>query len=125
VLLGLFAGLAVLFSALGTYAVMAYSVALRTRELGIRQAFGAGPRDVFNLVMGQGIRQTCLGVLIGLALAAALSRLIAGFLFQVRALDVQVYAAVMACVVIVALAACLAPLQRALRVEPAKALRDE
>ena len=125
VLLGLFAGLAVLLSAFGTYAVMAYSVALRAREIGIRQAIGAGPRDVIGLVLGQGLRQTGLGVLIGLVLAAGLSRIIAGFLYEVRGFDLQVYAAVAACMATVALGACLPPLHRALRVDPARALRDE
>ena len=124
-LLSLFAGLAVLLSGLGTYAVMAYAVALRTREIGIRQAFGAGPRDVIGLVLGQGMRQACLGVGIGLALAAGLSRLLAGFLYQVRGFDIQVYAAAAACMAGVALGACLPPLRRALLIDPANALRHE
>ena len=124
-LLSLFAALAVCLSALGTYAVMAYSVALRTREIGIRQAFGAGPRDITSLVLRQGLQQTGLGVGIGLVLAAALSQLISGFLYQVQGFDIAVYATVAACMTAVALGACLVPLQRALRVDPARALRDE
>jgi putative ABC transport system permease protein len=124
-LLGLFAGLATVLAALGIYAVMAYAVTLRTHEIGVRQALGAGPRDILNLVLGQGVRLTLLGLCLGALLSAGLSRLLVGFLFQVRALDPSVYAAVAASLGLVALAACWVPVRRAVRVDPATALRYE
>lgn len=125
ILLGLFAGLAAVLASLGIYAVMAYAVTLRTREIGIRQALGAGRREILNLVLGQGVRLTLLGVSLGALLSAGLSRLLVGFLFQVRALDPSVYAGVAAFLGLVALAACYVPVRRALRVDPATALRYE
>ncbi len=125
VLLGLFAGLAAVLAGLGIYGVMAYAVTLRTREIGIRQALGAGPREIFKLVLGHGVRLTLLGVCLGALMSATLSRLLVGFLFQVRALDPPVYAAVAAFLGFVALAACYVPVRRALQVDPATALRCE
>jgi putative ABC transport system permease protein len=110
---------------LGIYGVMAYAVTLRTREIGIRQALGAGPREIFKLVLGQGVRLTLVGVCLGALMSATLSRLLVGFLFQVRALDPPVYATVAAFLGVVALAACYVPVRRALQVDPATALRCE
>src|SRR5206468_12294100 len=85
VLLGLFAGVALLLALLGIYGVIAYSVVQRTRELGIRRALGAGQRDIIRLVLGQGLGLALAGVALGIGGAFALTRVMEGLLFQVSA----------------------------------------
>ena len=124
-LLGLFAGLATLLSAVGIFGVMNYSVALRTRELGLRLAIGAQPRQVLLLVLKQGLLLTLLGVVVGLAAAVALTRLLAGLLFGVEAIDLSTFAAISFLLILVSLLACYLPARRAMRIDPLRALRYE
>ena len=124
-LLGLFAGLATLLSAVGIFGVMNYSVALRTRELGLRLAVGAQPRQVLLLVLKQGLGLTVVGVVLGLAAAFALTRLLSGLLFGVAAVDVTTFASISLLLMIVSLLACYLPARRAMRIDPLSALRYE
>jgi len=124
-LLGLFAALATLLSAVGIFGVMNYSVALRTRELGLRLAIGAQPRQVLLLVLKQGLLLTILGVAVGLAAAFALTRLLSGLLFGVEAIDVSTFTMISLLLTIVSLLACYLPAGRATRIDPLQALRYE
>lgn len=124
-LLGLFAGLATLLSAVGIFGVMNYSVALRTRELGLRLAIGAQPRQVLLLVLKQGLVLTAVGVAVGLAAAFALTRLLSGLLFGVEAVDVSTFTTISILLVFVSLLACYLPARRAMRIDPLRALRYE
>jgi putative ABC transport system permease protein len=124
-LLGLFAGLATLLSAVGIFGVMNYSVALRTRELGLRLAIGAQPRQVLLLVLRQGLLLTVIGVVLGLVAAFALTRLLSGLLFGVEAVDLSTFATISLLLVIVSLLACYLPARRAMRIDPLQALRYE
>jgi putative ABC transport system permease protein len=124
-LLGLFAGLATVLSAVGIFGVMNYSVALRTRELGLRLAIGAQPRQVLLLVLKQGLLLTIFGLVIGLAAAFALTRLLSGLLFGVEAIDVGTFTMISLLLVIVSLLACYLPARRAMRIDPLQALRYE
>jgi putative ABC transport system permease protein len=124
-LLGGFAGLALVLAAIGLYGVMAESVAQRTAELGIRMALGASARDVVRLVVREGLRVTLVGLGAGIGGALALSRLLASLLYAVPAHDPATFAGVAAIVAAVALAACALPARRAARTSPQIALRHE
>jgi putative ABC transport system permease protein len=124
-LLGLFAGLALLLAAVGIYGVIAYSVAQRTHELGIRIALGAGGRDLLRMVVGEGLRMALAGVIVGLAGAWGLTRFIASLLYGVRPSDPVTFAAVPAVLILVAVLACFIPALRATKVDPMVALRYE
>jgi putative ABC transport system permease protein len=124
-LLGLFAALATLLSAVGIFGVMNYSVALRTREIGLRLAVGAQPRQVLMLILKQGLVLTIVGVVLGLAAAFALTRLLAGLLFGVGAVDPTTFTTISLLLVIVSLLACYLPARRAMRIDPLRALRYE
>jgi putative ABC transport system permease protein len=124
-LLGLFSAIALLLSAAGIYGVTAYTVSQRTHELGIRIALGAQRRDVFKLVLGQGLGLVVIGVVIGSAAALALTRLITGLLFGVSPNDTTTFLLVSLTVIVVALLACYLPARRATRVDPLVALRYE
>jgi putative ABC transport system permease protein len=104
---------------------MNYSVALRTRELGLRLAVGAQPRQVLLLVLKQGLLLTIAGVILGLAAAFALTRLLSGLLFGVAAVDVTTFATISLLLVVVSLLACYLPARRAMRIDPLTALRYE
>ena len=124
-LLGLFAGLATLLSAVGIFGVMNYSVALRTREIGLRLAVGAQPRQVLLLILRQGLVLTVIGVVLGLAAAFALTRLLSGLLFGVEAFDVTTFSSISLLLIVVSLLACYLPARRAMRIDPLSALRYE
>ena len=124
-LLGLFAGLATLLSAVGIFGVMNYSVALRTREIGLRLAVGAQPRQVLLLILRQGLLLTVIGVGLGLAAAFALTRLLSGLLFGVAAVDVTTFTSISLLLILVSLFACYLPARRAMRIDPLSALRYE
>jgi putative ABC transport system permease protein len=125
VLVGTFALLALLLAAIGVYAVMAYMVAQRRREIGVRLALGARPTDVVRLVLRNGLRLTTAGVALGLAGALALSRALAHFLFGVSPLDPVTYLTVTAALVCVAALAAYLPSRGAASVDPMLVLRDE
>jgi putative ABC transport system permease protein len=124
-LLSLFAGIALVLAIVGIYGVMSYSVTQRTHEIGIRMAIGARPRDVFTMIMGQGMKLAVIGVVIGLVGAFALTRLMASMLFGVEPTDATTFASIAALLIAVALLACYLPGRRATRVEPTISLRYE
>ena len=120
-----FALLALFLAAIGIYGVMAYFVDQRGREIGIRIALGAKPRDVLRLVLGRGLLLTAVGVTIGLVGAAALTRSLATLVFGIAPLDPFSFAAGALLLAAVALAGCYVPARRAMRVDPMVALRYE
>jgi putative ABC transport system permease protein len=124
-LLGLFAGIAMLLAAIGIYGVMAYSVAQRTREIGIRMALGASRAEVFRLVGSRGLILALVGVAFGAAGAIGLARFMKALLFGVSPTDPATLIAVSGLLIGVALAACYIPARRAMLVEPVEALRWE
>jgi predicted permease len=124
-LTAVFAGLALILSAVGLYSVVAYAVSRRTSEIGIRMALGARRGQVVALVMGSGLQLVAIGLVLGLAAAAGTARLIRTLLYEVRPLDPAIYAAVAALFTTVAALACLLPSLRASRIDPLVALRAE
>jgi putative ABC transport system permease protein len=124
-LLTLFAGIALLLSAIGIYGVMAYTTTQRRHEIGIRMALGAGTSEVLGLVVGQGMRLVLIGLGLGLTGAWLLSRVLSGQLYEVTSRDPLTYAAVAGLLGIVALAATYLPARRALQVDPMISLRSE
>jgi putative ABC transport system permease protein len=128
ILLGVFAGLALLLASIGIYGVISYSVVQRVHEIGIRMALGAERREVFRMVIGQGLRLAMAGVAIGAASALILARLLSSFshlLFGVGANDPATFLAVSVILTGVAILACYIPARRAMRVDPMVALRHE
>ena len=124
-LLAIFAALALLLAAVGTYGILSYSVTERRQEIGIRMALGASRGSVLGLVMGQGLKLTLAGLVIGLAGALALTRLMRTLLFNVRPTDPVTLASVAAFIAVVALAACFLPARRETLVDPMRVLRQE
>ncbi len=123
VMMGVFAGISLLLAGMGLYAVTAYAVSQRTHEIGVRIALGAQSRDVLKLVVKQGMTLTMIGVSIGIIAAIGLTRLIQNLLFGVSATDPMTFISLVSLLMIVALAACWIPAQRATRVDPLVALR--
>jgi putative ABC transport system permease protein len=121
----IFGVVALLLAAVGIYGVVAYGVAQRTQEIGIRMALGAQPVSVLGLVVGDGMRLVAAGLLVGVAAALALSRLLATLLYGIGAVDALTYAAIALVLVAVALVAILIPARRATRVDPTVVLRYE
>lgn len=124
-MLGSFAALATVLAAVGLYGVMAYTVAQRTREMGVRIALGAEPRQVTRMVVGQGMRPALLGLALGLAGSIAISRVMRQLLYQVGSIDAATYVATVGFLVLVSLVACAIPARRAARVDAALSLRAE
>ena len=125
VLLTIFAGIALVLSAVGVFGVMAYSVSQRTRELGLRMALGASREDVLLLVLGQGLRLTLMGIGIGLAGTFFLTRYVASMLFNVPPYDPLTLVGVVVALVVISLSACYIPARRATLVDPMEALREQ
>jgi len=123
--LGILGALALVLAAVGMYGVLAYHVTARTREIGIRVALGAGPREVVQLVIAQGLRVTIAGIAIGLLISALASRLLTTLLQGVSPTDAVTWSSAVGVWIAVALVACWLPARRATRVEPLVALREE
>ncbi|MFO1461144.1 MAG: ABC transporter permease [Verrucomicrobiota bacterium] len=125
VLLGVFAGVALILAAVGIYSVVAWLVAQRTREMGIRLALGAGPGSVVQLMVGRGIAPVLIGLLVGGVLAVVLGRLLTGTLVEMKSIDASTLLSVSGLMAAVALLACWFPARRAARIDPIIALRSE
>jgi ABC-type antimicrobial peptide transport system permease subunit len=124
-LLAVFGGAALLLALQGIVGVLSYMVGERRREIGIRIALGASPRDVFAAVLGQAAKMTFAGLAVGILAAVALTRLIAGLLYGVEPNDPATFAGAAVLVLAAALGACLVPARNAMRTDPMEAIRAE
>jgi putative ABC transport system permease protein len=124
-LLGVFAGVALLLAAIGVYGVLAYATAQRTREIGIRMALGADRGMVLRMVLAGGVKIAGAGLILGIAGAFGVTHVLSGLLFGISPRDPLTFTLVPALLLVVALAACWIPARRAVRVEPVLALRGE
>jgi putative ABC transport system permease protein len=124
-LLAFFAGLAVTLVIVGFYAVLAYSVAQRTQEIGLRMALGASPPSILRLILGQGIRLACVGLAAGLIASLVLTRVLNSMLYGISASDPFTLVCVISLLLLVTAAACWIPARRAMKVDPMVALRHE
>ncbi len=125
VLLTAFAMMALVLAAVGVYGVMAYSVAQRTQEIGVRMALGATPQTVFRMVLGQALRLISAGVVVGLIAAVAVTRLLKTLLYETEPLDTSTFATTIVVLIAVAMLASYVPARRGTRVAPVEALRAE
>jgi predicted permease len=125
ILLAIFAALALALGAVGIYSVVAYTVARRTPEIGIRMALGAPPSSILRAVLWQGLKMAAVGIAIGVAIALAATRIMQNMLFQVKPNDPVTYGLAIAVVLAITLAACFVPARRAMRVDPIQTLRHE
>jgi putative ABC transport system permease protein len=124
-LIGVFGAIALVLAAVGLYGVVSYSVSQRTQEIGLRMAIGANRRDVVRLVVGGGMKLAVIGVVIGVAGALALSKVIAAMLFELTPMDLVSYSGTVMVLLTVAMVACYVPARRAMHVDPIIALRAE
>jgi putative ABC transport system permease protein len=124
-LIGSLALVALALALVGIYSVISFSVSERTREIGIRMALGAKRADVLRMVLGQGMRISAAGIVAGVAIAFALTRLLTTLLFEVSATDPKTFGLIAALLALVALLACYIPARRATKVDPLVALRSE
>jgi ABC-type antimicrobial peptide transport system permease subunit len=124
-ILEIFGSVALLLAVIGLYALNAYTVARRTREIGIRMALGADRASTLRMILGEGLKVTMVGVGVGLLLAIAVGKLLAGFLFDIRSVDPMVIGIAPVMLALVAMFACWVPARRAARVDPMIALRYE
>ena len=124
-LLSLFGGLALVLASVGIYGVISYAVSQRTREIGIRMALGARPREVLGMILAQGLKLVLVGIVFGVAAAVMLTKLLQGLVYGVGARDPIVFLLGVVTLAAVSLAACLMPARRAMRVDPMVALRHE
>jgi putative ABC transport system permease protein len=124
-LIGAFAGVAALLAAVGIFSVLAYLVGQRTREIAVRRALGAQAADVLRLIVGQGLRLVAVGLVLGLAGALALARLLEGLLYEISPWDIGTYLGVLAVLGGAALLAILVPAIRAATITPLIALQQE
>ena len=125
IVLGSFAGMALLLALVGVYGVMAYVVALRQREIGVRLALGAAPQGIMGWLIGQGARLTIVGLVLGIAAAVVATRVIAALLYGVGTLDAITFAGVAVVLAGASLVACYLPARRARAVDPVVSLRSE
>ena len=123
--LEIFGGVALFLAVIGLYALNSYTVARRTREIGIRMALGADKSSTLRMILGEALQVTMVGVGVGLLLAIGLGRVLAGFLYDLRGFDPLVLIAAPALLTLVALCACYMPARRAALVDPMIALRYE
>jgi putative ABC transport system permease protein len=124
-LVALFGGLALLLASIGLYGVMSFTVSQSTRELGLRMALGAGASNVLRLVLSRGLLLTTTGMIIGIAVALLLTRLLGNLLYHVSSRDPLAFAAAFAVTALASVAACFLPAWRASRLDPVQALRNE
>jgi ABC-type antimicrobial peptide transport system permease subunit len=124
-LLSIFAAIAVVLAMAGVYGVVSFLVGQRTQEIGLRMALGAGSGQVTKMVLSQGVRMAGIGLVLGVAGAAAAVRLLNSMLFEVKPFDLLTYAVVAGLVALVTVAACLLPARRASKIDPMVALRQE
>ena len=124
-LLGIFAAVALMLAAIGTYGVFSYQVAERQQEIGIRIALGAASRNVLRLVLGQAFAITAVGIALGIAFALLMHKVMSSLLFGVESTDVATFVVVPLFLALVALVACAIPARRATRVDPIVVLRYE
>jgi ABC-type antimicrobial peptide transport system permease subunit len=122
---GVLGGLGLVLALVGVYGVVSHGASQRTREIGIRMALGSTPGGILTLILRQGVWMVAGGVVVGLLIAAALSRLLAGFLLLVSATDPLTFVAVPILLALIALVACYIPAYRAMKIDPIVALRHE